>query len=541
MHKIRRATLALIMALGAIVVIAPPSTAAPMCFGKRATIVGTRGADRLVGTGGKDVIVGLGGDDEILGRGGRDRICGGNGSDNIRGQRGPDLATGGPGEDTVKGNRGRDRVHTGPNHPWLRGGYPHDDAFGGSGNDRVIGIDALYGGAGDDRVIVIGPWKGHTTLQGGPGDDLLDESRDPDRTSVTYEAAASGITVDLSAGTVTGEGSDTLIAVTSIHGTKFADHMTGTAGDDGLVGGGGDDYLSGGPGDDGIVDGAGDDIVEMGPGNDFAMNSWGVDQHSGGDGKDHLSYSYYPYNDETGVHVDLRIGEAVTPAGVERLDGIENVKGTSRADVLIGDDGPNRLDGHYNGPDRIEGNGGDDVLEGSGDADHIDGGDGDDVVNGGGDPDQIEGGDGSDALGGGHPWEASYSGGTGNDTIRCSYTQDCNGGPGFDFIDYRSHDEVEVDLATGEGDAEYRAQGTVIAFEGVYGSREQENILRGDAGPNVLIGGPKGDRIFGVGGDDDLRGEDGDDLLDGGDGVDSGDGGPGIDHCLAVENRTRCE
>lgn len=56
---------------------ATPASAAPTCFGKRATIVGTPGDDRLVGTGGRDVIVGRGGDDVILGRGGRDRICGG--------------------------------------------------------------------------------------------------------------------------------------------------------------------------------------------------------------------------------------------------------------------------------------------------------------------------------------------------------------------------------------------------------------------------------------------------------------------------------
>ena len=39
--------------------------AAPLCFGKRATIVGTSGPDRIIGTDGPDVIVGLAGGDVI--------------------------------------------------------------------------------------------------------------------------------------------------------------------------------------------------------------------------------------------------------------------------------------------------------------------------------------------------------------------------------------------------------------------------------------------------------------------------------------------
>jgi RTX calcium-binding nonapeptide repeat (4 copies) len=68
--------------------------AAPRCFGRMPTIVGTSGNDRLHGTPGPDVIVGLGGRDELLGRGGIDRLCTGRGHDAAAGQAGNDLLNG---------------------------------------------------------------------------------------------------------------------------------------------------------------------------------------------------------------------------------------------------------------------------------------------------------------------------------------------------------------------------------------------------------------------------------------------------------------
>ena len=73
------------------------------CFGKRATICGTKGRDRLTGTAGRDVMVGLQGNDTIKGLGGNDLICGGSGRDMLVGGRGRDRLDGGKGEDTCKG------------------------------------------------------------------------------------------------------------------------------------------------------------------------------------------------------------------------------------------------------------------------------------------------------------------------------------------------------------------------------------------------------------------------------------------------------
>ena len=92
----------------------PPAPATAKCAGRRATIVGTRGNDRLRGTSAADVIAGLGGADRIAGLGRRDTICGGAGNDRLKGGPGADILIGGPGRDTLIGGPGRDKLRGGP-------------------------------------------------------------------------------------------------------------------------------------------------------------------------------------------------------------------------------------------------------------------------------------------------------------------------------------------------------------------------------------------------------------------------------------------
>jgi serralysin len=68
------------------------STDRSRCLGKKATVVGTAGRDKLTGTGRRDVIVALAGADEVRGLAGPDLICGGKGKDRL---------LGGPGKDEV--------------------------------------------------------------------------------------------------------------------------------------------------------------------------------------------------------------------------------------------------------------------------------------------------------------------------------------------------------------------------------------------------------------------------------------------------------
>jgi Tol biopolymer transport system component len=75
------------------------------CAGRRATIVGDDGPDRIRGTKGADVIVANAGKDKIAGRGGSDRICAGKGKDKVAGNAGKkDRCFGGGGKD--KGGKG---------------------------------------------------------------------------------------------------------------------------------------------------------------------------------------------------------------------------------------------------------------------------------------------------------------------------------------------------------------------------------------------------------------------------------------------------
>jgi Ca2+-binding RTX toxin-like protein len=83
------------------------------CAGERATVIGTREAERLRGTHGDDVIVTGGGGDRVLGLRGDDLICGGGGADLIRGGGGDDTLRGGPGKDELRGGHGSNECRGG--------------------------------------------------------------------------------------------------------------------------------------------------------------------------------------------------------------------------------------------------------------------------------------------------------------------------------------------------------------------------------------------------------------------------------------------
>ena len=179
---------ATVVVLAAAQVVEAQDVAAPICFGEAATIVGSRGADKVVGTVGRDVIFspwrgqaihGLGGDDRLCGYG---NIYGGWGNDRLSIRRREILFQysifGGPGHDILRrdesladphfplltvGGPGRDRLYGGPN--W-------DDLRGGPGRDRVFGAgfsDELTGGRGPD--LLVGAQR-RDIVRGGPGDDV---------------------------------------------------------------------------------------------------------------------------------------------------------------------------------------------------------------------------------------------------------------------------------------------------------------------------------------------------------------------------------
>ena len=132
------------------------------CGGKRATIVGTNGRDRIRGTRRSDVIVALRGNDRIAGGRGNDRVCAGSGKDTVAGDSGSDRLLGEGDQDSLKGGSGNDA---------LDGGRGADLLLAGSGNDRLLGgtgNDLLEGASGRDRMA---GQSGRDTCLGGSGKD----------------------------------------------------------------------------------------------------------------------------------------------------------------------------------------------------------------------------------------------------------------------------------------------------------------------------------------------------------------------------------
>lgn len=275
---------------------------APSCFGARATIVGDGSSELLRGTPKRDVIVAKEGNDIIRGRGGPDLICAGGGEDEILGGRGGDK---------IKGNNRTDILHGGKGNDLLNGGkrnsedlawddlvsYRHSatgvtvDLDGasatGEGEDRIIFVEQVEGSEFDD---VIDGWDSSENrlfglggndqmtggdyrnfFEGGPGDDTMDAGppeRFEDIDLVSFEDSAGPVTVDLTEGTATGEGSDTLIGFEDVEGSAFNDRITGNRKPNRLFGLAGDDELSGLDGDDSLDGDAGNDDLDGGAGTD---------------------------------------------------------------------------------------------------------------------------------------------------------------------------------------------------------------------------------------------------------------------------------
>lgn len=223
------------------------------------------------------------------------------------------------GDDQVVGNGGFDLVCAGDGN---------DSVSGNSGEQSFIDVAAVSGDAGDDRI------------QAGADTVVLAD----------YEDSPAPVTVDLGAGTATGWGSDTLIGIRLVFGSRFDDSLTGSDGFDVLDGSAGNDVISGRGGGDYLMGESGDDSIDGGPGRDL------------------LDYEEAP----NGVRVNLATGRA-SGWGADTLRSIEQVHGSARADVLTGGRGADDLEGR-GGSDRLAGGAGKDRLYGGNGKDRADGG-----------------------------------------------------------------------------------------------------------------------------------------------------------------------
>lgn len=231
-----------------------------------------------------------------------------------------------------------------------------ENAFGGSGHDRIIGNVAnnvLFGLTGNDSLY---GGDGNDALLGGLGADWLDGGNGAD--AVQYSQAFAGILADLILpGSNTGEAaSDRYVSIENLVGSGFADRLHGDHAGNVLAGLGGNDIL---------VGRGGNDILIGGPGADWLYGS---------DGSDTAFYA-----NSAGVTADLLLAALNTgEAAGDIFTLIENLTGSAYRDILRGDNAANVLQG-LAGHDVIQGRGGNDILIGSSGADALNGGAGRDV------------------------------------------------------------------------------------------------------------------------------------------------------------------
>ena len=262
--------------------------------------------------------------------------------------------------------------------------------YGNTGNDTNVnglaGNDTLFGQAGSDA------------LNGGDGNDLINGGSGTDTAS--YAGAAGAVAVSLATAgqqNTGGAGLDTLVGIENLIGSSFGDNLTGVAGaNNTLTGGGGDDTFT--------VHDTGDVVSEAGG--------------TGG-----------------GIDTVLSVANTYTigDGDVENLTfvGTGGFTGTGNgsANVVTGGNSAAEVD----------------VLNGGGGADTLLGLAGIDSVNGGGGADTLIGGAGNDIMNGNADDDTFvFAAGFGNDVIN---SFDANpGGGGQDLLDISAYGYTAADV-----------------------------------------------------------------------------------------------
>ncbi|MBN8487012.1 MAG: calcium-binding protein [Burkholderiales bacterium] len=126
---------------------------------------------------------------------------------------------------------------------------------------RAVGVD--FGGSAPVTLTNVENLTGSNyadTLAGDAGNNVLSGGGGIDTASFAAVTTVS-VTANLTAGTATGQGSDTLVSIENLTGGQLGDTLTGNAGANRLDGGKGSDTMRGGQGNDTYVVDSSTDVV----------------------------------------------------------------------------------------------------------------------------------------------------------------------------------------------------------------------------------------------------------------------------------------
>jgi Ca2+-binding RTX toxin-like protein len=431
-----------------------------MCVGLVATIVGTEGDDNLLGTDGPDV------------------IWSGPGFDTVRAGDGDDVVCGDSEADELWGDDGADALHGGQGADRLAGGPGNDDLSGGTSDEHI-----------GDLVIV-------QTIAGGPID--MD------------------VNVNMPAGTVTGQGNDTLVQIESIW-VKTSGFTTALAAPStsGITTGDGGSLV-----DTGTVGGHGRPAIGGGEGDDHFIISRPVRYATGGCGMD-----VYDITHATGTTtIQPLVG---SPPSIGAVCGYEINGGPAPERILLYFDEPTT------GPKLVNTGGGDDFVSVQAwpriDAGTVNTGSGNDTLFLSSRADAGKDGMVDVRLGPGRDDVRGTDLRTSGEPLLPMWRNDqsvIRGGPGRDrIIGTLSNDLIDLGTATLTSPPLFRS------LEDALGKRGRD-VIRGNGANNRLTGGHGADVLIGKAGHDQLIG--------GPDRPDKAYGGPGVDSCRA-ERRSHCE
>uniref|UniRef100_UPI0025C6D345 beta strand repeat-containing protein n=1 Tax=Aquabacterium sp. TaxID=1872578 RepID=UPI0025C6D345 len=344
---------------------------------------GTSSNDTLSGAANQDVLVGGAGNDRLAGGAGADWLFGGTGTDTVDysastagvtvnlGLATAQVSTGDASGDiltsieAVVGSAYNDTLYAGATTTSLQGGAGTDLLWAG-----VVGTGTLTMDGGDgnnDNLVKMVGGFGVNFIGGNGSGDLLNYNNS--------SWGSSGVTVDLTGGTVSGGigAGDTFSGIEFVQGTAYNDSLTGDGQDNSLNGAAGNDNLSGMAGNDTLRGDLGNDTLDGGAGTDIATykGTFGTaaalatitfsnasgdnvltvsDSTVGGQGTDTLT------NIESLVFTD------VTVAVVNGTSGNDTLAGTASRDVLVGGAGDDTLTAVGTGSDWLFGGTGNDTL-----------------------------------------------------------------------------------------------------------------------------------------------------------------------------------